>query len=700
MPIIEQVGTAGPPARDTDIDNATPGRVANLLFQGTDQHRTNVDDIITRFADAMLDDGESQFVHLLDGIGGKPAKGQGKEHPAVGTYQYQPDPVIPGAGTKHRKGSLPDTLKRELGSYLAVGLEDNIIEALQYIDQLRRLDKMPDTINLTGFSRGAYTALVTARILSQMYPNIKLNLFLIEPVPGPGFTDESKANVIPANVERATIVLQRDENRPEFSPLDQSKLKVADPRQTHVAWECLPGGHSAATAFKSEETADIVALTTALMFEHATASGTRFKNDTAPAFIGNPEFIDSDNNKRDLPAEALTESGQLKLYHRIDNERDAYEKVARIRNYSENFPKRKFTKRKHMESYVSDSDFFVTQRHRELFQKHLPRTFDYLFRLNQLNSDWVNLANELAQFQKQHPDVFQAMQPALNSRGIYFENLSRAIENNGGTADGLVIPTGIFPRRPRGRQQFERNYVLEGKPVAEDGLSCILYKVNEAVGSYLGRKFSLRHRDSSLRARILHKEIQAILEENNPAKEAHIRRVIKDAIQDLKDMSGDKKLLSALEDALDDASNLKHEIDKMVRGNLRDKKLANTVELFEVFNNFNKRLADINENGNLSDTEKKDRMLSALQKFSHQVYDVSTSKSVTQGLRDDIYQLLQAHKQPADEKVGKLGKKVEKVLRKEADKYNRDSAKRVSISGAELEPTEAPPASRQDGKTR
>lgn len=645
----------------------TEQRVANLLFQGTDQHRSNVDDIITRFAAALEDNGDTSFVHLCDGVGGKPSKEYKKEHPVVGSYVYVPDRRTPGKGEKHPRKAIPSALQRELGSYLGDGIEDNLTEAAQYILQLQRLGKMPDIVNLTGFSRGAYTALLTARMLYSMYPDLKVNLFLIEPVPGPGFTDKSMASAIMPNVERATIVLQQDEKRPEFSPFDQNSLKIMEPRHTHVVWETLPGGHSAATAFKSEDTSDVVRLTNALMYQQAKASGSRFKNDSPPAYIGNPAFIPKPNNVRSLPNEDLTEPGQLALYHGMQNNRDAYRKVADQRNRRIYSRKRSFTKS--MDAYVLDADFFVSQRHRELFRKYLPRTFDYLFRSNQLNSDWIRLAKELHKFQNRYPTVFQALIPALHQKEVYFEKLIEPIRKNHADFNGLEIPSGIFPATPSGSRQYERHYVLKDKPYTEDGLSHLLYRVNAVMDNFLKKSGD----ENSLGiVKTLKKDIQDILKQNinQLHKERRIRHLTKQAIQGLRDQRADKKVIHHLENVLDDASSLKGKIKRVLAqhetllkqyAEIHQEKVHQK-PLLSMMKAFKEKIDSFNTDRSLNDKQKKEAMLGQLQRFIPKLFYSNVSKSTTEGLRNSFYRLLMEQQGNTHRKVDHLIKHAEAYI--------------------------------------
>src|SRR5215472_9782975 len=80
---------------------------------------------------------------------------------------------------------------------------------------------LPRTINMVGWSRGAITCFMIANTLHQnpRTSKIDVNIFALDPVPGPGnFHDPNKVT-LPPNVKHYAAVVQEDERRRIFRPV-------------------------------------------------------------------------------------------------------------------------------------------------------------------------------------------------------------------------------------------------------------------------------------------------------------------------------------------------------------------------------------------------------------------------------------------------------------------------------------------------
>ena len=97
------------------------------------------------------------------------------------------------------------------------GWEHNVEHTMAVLDAT--ID-VPRTINMVGWSRGAITCFMMAHAL---YRNprtsaIDVNIFALDPVPGPGnFHDPDKVT-LPANVKHYAAVVEQDERRKIFKP--------------------------------------------------------------------------------------------------------------------------------------------------------------------------------------------------------------------------------------------------------------------------------------------------------------------------------------------------------------------------------------------------------------------------------------------------------------------------------------------------
>jgi hypothetical protein len=102
---------------------------------------------------------------------------------------------------------------------------------------------LPRTINMVGWSRGAITCFMIAHALQQnpRTSAIPVNIFALDPVPGPGnFHDPNKVT-LPLNVKNYTAVVQEDERRRIFKPV------LIDANETpgvKTKFFYMPGGHS------------------------------------------------------------------------------------------------------------------------------------------------------------------------------------------------------------------------------------------------------------------------------------------------------------------------------------------------------------------------------------------------------------------------------------------------------------------------
>lgn len=632
---------------------APQGPIVNFLFLGTNQHHCKyvrkdkpLDNIITRFFDAMLDDGESNFVHLFDGPGGKPSSDHPQRHlhPIVGTYNYIPDENIPGKGRKEPSEGIPDAIRRQLGKFFGKGVEDNVVEAAQYIQQLESLDKLPATVNLYGYSRGSYAALIIANMLYHMYPDIKVNLFLIEPVPGPGLERDEMATVIPPNVEKATIILQKNERRAPFEPLDKSDLQIVDPWKTKVVFETLPGGHDNATKFSHDEKQHVTRLANSLMYQQALQSGSVFKENKPPQYVANPKYY-GDDSGRNSPKEDLTPDGQLRLYHQMQASLPQYKKMTPLKKlkYAITLQDRPFTT--HLEDYTSDPDFFVTQRHRELFNLFLPRTFDYFFQMNTKGSTQDDVAEEVYRFRGEHADTYFAMRKAFFKLGINCDLLESVFNDpSKGLSD---LPADIILASPSGRYHIEKSPVLQGKGTVDDELSYLNFAVRNIVDPFLVKRKAGRQTQSAKLAKALVQEVKSISDQvlKEEEKKIGIKNAIIKTCSALKEETGSKKLFYQLESIIDDSYSYAVKLQNLLQEHLdNNPTVYQDIHLQSFINTTKTKLQRIVNTESLSEEEKKEQLSDnaralSLNVYHHPIYDEHVKK-----LHSDISAMLLSEK--------------------------------------------------------
>ncbi|WP_338635521.1 hypothetical protein [Spirobacillus cienkowskii] len=126
------------------------------------------------------------------------------------------------------------------------GMTQNATLALKIIDYLHLERKiLISKINLIGFSRGGTTCIIAANYIAQKYLNkFCMDLFLIDPVPGPGNFISARSSqttelidsttTIPDCVRRCLISLAVEEKTRFFEPLDSGSLNFLSSKTKFV----------------------------------------------------------------------------------------------------------------------------------------------------------------------------------------------------------------------------------------------------------------------------------------------------------------------------------------------------------------------------------------------------------------------------------------------------------------------------------
>lgn len=133
------------------------------------------------------------------------------------------------------------------GLALGKGMQKNV-EIL--MTELAQMKQKPDVINMIGWSRGACTCHMMANRLykEKGYSDIVVNIFSIDPVPGPkNFKEEILS--IPANVKSFTLILMENERRYLFRAAD---IVIKDRKKTRELRLVFPGTHSTPVEVQSD----------------------------------------------------------------------------------------------------------------------------------------------------------------------------------------------------------------------------------------------------------------------------------------------------------------------------------------------------------------------------------------------------------------------------------------------------------------
>ncbi|MDP1602890.1 MAG: DUF5621 domain-containing protein [Legionella sp.] len=426
----------------------------SLNFLGTGQHREKNKHIITRFHQTMEDyalENPEIAVRLFDGPGSSPQT-QDSKHPTPGTYLYNPatdekvvvDPKI--------SRDIDNAIACLSGTVAGEGVESLLLEATLYVNNIiqKNNGKMPKTINLQGFSRGADACLRMANILDQLYPDIDVNVFLIDQVPGPGRRNDPHSYTIPRNVKRFESALMFHEYRPGFDPQDEERYVFTAPETTKVSLKTYFGEHGAGTRFSTNS-----AINHTSMLVHDDLY--RFAKETGslPQSAVVPDYYlkGKKGNFADVPVInklGLSSKERFLHYCTMRENEWLYAKGTRLNQRSILFKK---------EDYVANPELFINQEHRELFKTNYPKVFNWFFEKNCNQSSKEAVIAELKTIGHSH----------------FAESLAKNFDYN---LNGIET---TLPE-PQGMMVEERSVI--GKPLIADELSYLRYSLRSIANYY------------------------------------------------------------------------------------------------------------------------------------------------------------------------------------------------------------------------
>ena len=235
---------------------------------GTSHNRQNLDETVADTArrtagaenrDWVINDGPGSFSHSVSKTASSAERGLAAQAKTPGTW----DPV---SGLK--QSSWFAALRGVVDGY---GWEQNVAHTMAVLNATIEL---PRTINMVGWSRGAITCFMMAHALNEnpRTKGIEVNIFALDPVPGPGnFHDPNKVT-LPANVKYYAAVVQEDERRRIFKP---TLIDAHDAPGIKTRFFYMPGGHSTGVFRMKNEVGLIAAF---LVHRFLGKHGTRLNN--------------------------------------------------------------------------------------------------------------------------------------------------------------------------------------------------------------------------------------------------------------------------------------------------------------------------------------------------------------------------------------------------------------------------------------
>lgn len=231
----------------------TKTEIIDLTFLGTDNHRTTHRHLLTfsyqnlkqnlmnpsNFIDEPFIENSPIQIRLFDGIGCQGTT----ENPRPGNYTWDKENFESKTINKTN-----EKITHHVAKATGEGMQALLDEADDYIEFIikKNNNNPPKTINLKGYSRGADACIRLVNRIYEKHPQIKINLFLVDPVPGPFHRDDDGSYIIPGNVERFDVTFMKDEKIPFFKPQHMGRLVIQNPFTTQVHEHYLAGVHGEA----------------------------------------------------------------------------------------------------------------------------------------------------------------------------------------------------------------------------------------------------------------------------------------------------------------------------------------------------------------------------------------------------------------------------------------------------------------------
>lgn len=219
-----------------------PESVFTIYNCGTNFNRTQTDELVANLASRTI--GKENAVWMVNDGPGSDKNG--------GILPGTKDPIT-GADLKVAKWWV-----KIQGICTGLGWESNVVKT---IHTLKGLSPKATTVNMVGWSRGAITCTMIAHAMKEVpeLAPIKVNIFAIDPVPGPGHWNDVDKVTIPDNVKNYTAVLMEDEQRKIMKAVPVVEV-VDDEAELKRKVYPMPGGHSTGVMRKDNEVGTIVAF--------------------------------------------------------------------------------------------------------------------------------------------------------------------------------------------------------------------------------------------------------------------------------------------------------------------------------------------------------------------------------------------------------------------------------------------------------
>ena len=176
-----------------------------------------------------------------------------------------------GAGTDelmHQRGITPSVGKSIAGIVKGDGVEANVTRSVDFAYDAVQ-NRGAHTVNLAGHSRGSITCYKIASELQDLVPNVAVNIFAIDPVPGNNGTINAEMHEriqLRGNVRHSFLMLAESEHRLNFRPYVDQMYTEESSAKGHK-FDTMPGTHGGINMLTgNEREAAALVLSRALRF--------------------------------------------------------------------------------------------------------------------------------------------------------------------------------------------------------------------------------------------------------------------------------------------------------------------------------------------------------------------------------------------------------------------------------------------------
>lgn len=446
-----------------------PITTVSITFLGTCQHRLTHKSVLVSAHDQIQELSTKPDAQVAAWLIDGPGCYGSIEDPTPGTYFYHDGKkIVNRALVDEHVRNFSYLLDRNYRAVTGEGVESSLLEASTYLEEIiaKNRGKLPKELNLQGFSRGADSCVRLANIIYQMHPSIKINLFLVDPVPGPRRRDDPNSYYLPPSVQDCQINLMLNEHRQPYDPQHEDRYVFTNPK-TKVSINYLPGRHGAGLSTREGSALTPKVSQTLVqdgLLKFNIEHGVLPKNTTCPNWHYSVGSLGHNEPRPlDTPQKPLRKQQRFAY---LCEAMDAFQRLSGRWKTKMYHQRRIYYDRA---KYVEDAHLFLNQEHRELFKKLYPATFNWFFEKNVKSKGLKQAHTKAAVFR----ELKKLNQPPYTE---FYENFIRSFGMSEVTKLDDVI------NEPQGVARIEKSSY--GEPLVRDELSYLEFSLQSIVRHY------------------------------------------------------------------------------------------------------------------------------------------------------------------------------------------------------------------------